>query len=352
MFAKDIGIDLGTANTLIFMKGKGIIMREPSVVAVDTRNDTVRYVGREAKEVIGRTPGSIVAVRPLKDGVIADFDITASMLQIFIKKVFNNSVLARPRIIICIPSGVTEVERRAVRVAAFKAGAKHVAFMEEPMPPGIGAGLPVAEATGSMVVDIGGGTSEVAVISLGGIVASRSVRIGGDELDNSIIQYIKRKYNLLIGERTAEDIKIDIGSAFPFENEAVPEGSESGGEPPKTVKDIKGRDLMDGLPKNIQITSQEIREALADPLSLVLDAIRTTLEKTPPELSADIIDHGITLTGGGALLRGLDALIEKETGMPVHIAQTPLDCVAMGTGKVLDDIDRLRELLSDDTKSY
>ena len=349
MFAKDIGIDLGTANTLIFMKGKGIIMREPSVVAVDTRNDTVRYVGREAKEVIGRTPGSIVAVRPLKDGVIADFDITASMLQIFIKKVFNNSVLARPRIIICIPSGVTEVERRAVREAAFKAGAKHVSIIEEPMAAAIGAGLPVAEATGSMVVDIGGGTSEVAVISLGGIVASRSVRIGGDELDNSIIQYIKRKYNLLIGERTAEDIKIDIGSAFPFENEAVPEGSESGGEPPKTVK---GRDLMDGLPKNIQITSQEIREALADPLSLVLDAIRTTLEKTPPELSADIIDHGITLTGGGALLRGLDALIEKETGMPVHIAQTPLDCVAMGTGKVLDDIDRLRELLSDDTKSY
>ena len=352
MFAKDIGIDLGTANTLIFMKGKGIIMREPSVVAVDTRNDTVRYVGREAKEVIGRTPGSIVAVRPLKDGVIADFDITASMLQIFIKKVFNNSVLARPRIIICIPSGVTEVERRVVRGAAFKAGARHVSIIGEPMAAATGAGLPVAEATGSMVVDIGGGTSEVAVISLGGIVASRSVRIGGDELDNSIIQYIKRKYNLLIGERTAEDIKIDIGSAFPFENEAVPEGSESGGEPPKTVKDIKGRDLMDGLPKNIQITSQEIREALADPLSLVLDAIRTTLEKTPPELSADIIDHGITLTGGGALLRGLDALIEKETGMPVHIAQTPLDCVAMGTGKVLDDIDRLRELLSDDTKSY
>lgn len=351
MFTKDIGIDLGTANTLIFRKGKGIIMREPSVVAVDTRNDTVRYVGREAKEVIGRTPGSIVAVRPLKDGVIADFDITASMLQIFIKKVFNNSVLARPRIIICIPSGVTEVERRAVREAAFKAGAKHVSTIEEPMAAAIGAGLPVAEATGSMVVDIGGGTSEVAVISLGGIVASRSVRIGGDELDNSIIQYIKRKYNLLIGERTAEDIKIDIGSAFPFENEAASEGDESK-EPPKTVKDIKGRDLMDGLPKNIQITSQEIREALADPLSLVLDAIRTTLEKTPPELSADIIDHGITLTGGGALLRGLDALIEKETGMPVHIAQTPLDCVAMGTGKVLDDIDRLRELLSDDTKSY
>lgn len=338
MFSKDIGIDLGTANTLIFMKGKGIIMREPSVVAVDTRNDTVRYVGQDAKEVIGRTPGSIVAVRPLKDGVIADFDITASMLQIFIRKVCNNSVLARPRIIICIPSGVTEVERRAVREAAFKAGAKHVSIIEEPMAAAIGAGLPVAEAAGSMVVDIGGGTSEVAVISLGGIVASRSVRVGGDELDNSIIQYIKRKYNLLIGERTAEDIKINIGSAFPLEEEAT--------------MDIKGRDLMDGLPKNIQITSEEIREALADPLSMVLDAIRTTLEKTPPELSADIIDHGITLTGGGALLRGLDQLIEKETGMPVHIAESPLDCVAMGTGRVLDDIDRLRDLLADDAKSY
>lgn len=338
MFSKDIGIDLGTANTLIFMKGKGIIMREPSVVAVDTRNDTVRYVGQDAKEVIGRTPGSIVAVRPLKDGVIADFDITASMLQIFIRKVCNNSVLARPRIIICIPSGVTEVERRAVREAAFKAGAKHVSIIEEPMAAAIGAGLPVAEATGSMVVDIGGGTSEVAVISLGGIVASRSVRVGGDELDNSIIQYIKRKYNLLIGERTAEDIKINIGSAFPLEEEAT--------------MDIKGRDLMDGLPKNIQITSEEIREALADPLSMVLDAIRTTLEKTPPELSADIIDHGITLTGGGALLRGLDQLIEKETGMPVHIAESPLECVAMGTGRVLDDIDRLRDLLADDAKSY
>lgn len=338
MFSKDIGIDLGTANTLIFMKGKGIIMREPSVVAVDTRNDTVRYVGQDAKEVVGRTPGSIVAVRPLKDGVIADFDITASMLQIFIRKVCNNSVLARPRIIICIPSGVTEVERRAVREAAFKAGAKHVSIIEEPMAAAIGAGLPVAEATGSMVVDIGGGTSEVAVISLGGIVASRSVRVGGDELDNSIIQYIKRKYNLLIGERTAEDIKINIGSAFPLEEEAT--------------MDIKGRDLMDGLPKNIQITSEEIREALADPLSMVLDAIRTTLEKTPPELSADIIDHGITLTGGGALLRGLDQLIEKETGMPVHIAESPLDCVAMGTGRVLDDIDRLRDLLADDAKSY
>ena len=287
MFSKDIGVDLGTANTLIFMRGKGIIMREPSVVAVDTRNDTVRYVGREAKEVIGRTPGSIVAVRPLKDGVIADFDITASMLQLFIKKALNSSVMARPRVIICIPSGVTAVERRAVREAALKAGAKHVSIIEEPMAAAIGAGLPVADATGSMVVDIGGGTSEVAVISLGGIVAARSVRVGGDELDNSIIQYIKRKYNLLIGERTAEDVKINIGSAYPFEGEATME--------------IKGRDLMDGLPKNITISSVEIREALADPLSMIVDAIRVTLEKTPPELSADIIDHGITLTGGGGI---------------------------------------------------
>ncbi|EOS55738.1 MreB/Mrl family cell shape determining protein [Anaerotruncus sp. G3(2012)] len=338
LFTKDIGIDLGTANTLVFRKGKGIIMREPSVVAVDTRTDTVRYVGQEAKEVIGRTPGSIVAVRPLKDGVIADFDITASMLQIFIKRVFNNSIFARPRVIICIPSGVTEVERRAVREAAFKAGAKHVWIIEEPMAAAIGAGLPVAEASGSMVVDIGGGTSEVAVISLGGIVAARSVRIGGDALDSAIIQYVKRKYNLLIGERTAEDIKVQIGSAFPFEGEAS--------------MNIKGRDLGDGLPKNIMITSEEIREALADPLALVMEAIRITLERTPPELSADIIDHGITLTGGGALLRGLDKLIEKETGMPVYIGEDPLDCVAKGTGKVLESIEQLHELLSEGTPNY
>ncbi len=338
LFTKDIGIDLGTANTLVFRKGKGIIMREPSVVAVDTRTDTVRYVGQEAKEVIGRTPGSIVAVRPLKDGVIADFDITASMLQIFIKRVFNNSIFARPRVIICIPSGVTEVERRAVREAAFKAGAKHVWIIEEPMAAAIGAGLPVAEASGSMVVDIGGGTSEVAVISLGGIVAARSVRIGGDALDSAIIQYVKRKYNLLIGERTAEDIKVQIGSAFPFEGEAS--------------MNIKGRDLGDGLPKNIMITSEEIREALADPLALVMEAIRITLERTPPELSADIIDHGITLTGGGALLRGLDKLIEKETGMPVYIGEDPLDCVAKGTGKVLESIEQLHELLSEGSPNY
>ncbi len=331
MFQKDIGIDLGTANTLVFVKGKGIIMREPSVVAVDTRTDTVKFVGQEAKDVIGRTPGSIVAVRPLKDGVIADFDITASMLQIFIKKVFSKNFLVRPRVVICVPSGVTAVERRAVREATLKAGAKSVAVIEEPMAAAIGAGLPVAEATGSMVVDIGGGTTEVAVISLGGIVTARSVRVGGDKFDDAIVAYIKKKHNLLIGERTAEDIKIGIGSAFPTEDEQSME--------------IKGRNLMDGLPKNIVVTPEEIREALAEPLSEVIEAIKGTLENTPPELSADIIDYGIMLTGGGALLRGLDVLIERETGMPVKIAETPLDCVAEGAGMVIEEIDKLRDVI-------
>jgi rod shape-determining protein MreB len=331
-FSKDIGIDLGTANTLVFMKGKGIILREPSVVAVDTRKDEVLYVGQEAKEVIGRTPGSIVAMRPLKDGVIADFDITANMLQRFIKKVCGSSMFNRPNIIICIPSGVTEVERRAVREAAIAAGGRRVSIIEEPMAAAIGAGLPVAEATGSMVVDIGGGTSEVAVISLGGIVTARSVRVGGDSFDLAIIQYIKRKHNLLIGERTAEQIKIEIGSAYPY--------------PDEQPMEIKGRNLVDGLPKNLSVTPAEIREALYDSVASVLDAIKTTLERTPPELSADIIDHGIMLTGGGALLRGLDQLISKETGMQVLIAEHPLDCVADGTGRVLDDIDRLRDVLT------
>ncbi|MBP0990464.1 MAG: rod shape-determining protein [Oscillospiraceae bacterium] len=330
---KDIGIDLGTANTLIFMRGKGIIIREPSVVAVDTRTDTVKYVGQEAKDVIGRTPGSIVAVRPLKDGVIADFDITSSMLQIFIKKAMNG-IFGKPRVVICIPYGVTEVERRAVKDAALRGGAKYVSIIEEPMAAAIGAGLPVSEATGSMVVDIGGGTSEVAVISLGGIVSSKSVRVGGDEFDAAIISYIKKKYNLLIGERTAEDIKIKIGSAYPYEGEAELE--------------IKGRNLIDGLPKNININPTEIREALVDPLSTILEAIKSTLEKTPPELAADLIDHGITLTGGGALLKGFDKLVNLETGMPVHIAENPLDCVAIGTGMVLDNLDTLKDVLSDD----
>lgn len=333
--AKEIGIDLGTANTLVFMKGKGIIMREPSVVALETKTNKVRYVGAEAKEVIGRTPGSITAVRPLKDGVIADYDTAVEMLKIFIKKATNNSKFANTTIVICIPSGVTEVERRAVKEAAFNGGAKRVYVIEEPMAAAIGADLPVAEATGSMVVDIGGGTSEVAVISLGGIVAAKSERVGGDEFDSAIIAYVKKNYNLLIGERTAEAIKITIGSAYPYEGEGV--------------MNIKGRNLVDGLPKNISITSQEVREALKDPLASILEAIKTTLERTPPELSADIIDHGITLTGGGALLTGIDDLIHKETGMPVHIAEDALDCVAIGTGRVLDSIDMLRSMSTDDS---
>ena len=341
MFSKDIGIDLGTANTLVYMRGKGIIIREPSVVAVDVKMDRGRYVGQEAKDVIGRTPGSIVAVRPLKDGVIADFDMTTSMLQEFIRKALKGRAFAgsRVRVIICIPSGVTAVERRAVKEATQNAGAKRVSIIEEPMAAAIGAGLPVAEPTGSMIVDIGGGTSEVAVISLGGIVTSRSVRVAGDEFDSSIINYIKKKYNLLIGERTAENIKIAIGSAYPYADN----------EP---SMDIKGRNLLNGLPENITVTSEEIREALSEPLSHVIEAIKVTLEKTPPELAADIIDQGIMLAGGGALLKGLDLLIHAETGMPVKVAERPLDCVADGTGKVLENIDKLIDVLTDDDTRY
>ena len=324
MFAKDIGIDLGTANTLVFMKGKGIVMREPSVVAVDVRSDTVLAVGTQAKEMIGRTPGSIVAVRPLKDGVIADFDITATMLKHFIKKAMKGHSFSRPHIVVCIPSGVTEVERRAVEDAARQAGASSVELIEEPMAAAIGAGLPVSEPTGSMVVDIGGGTSLGAVISLGDIVTSCSVRVAGDKFDEAIISYVKKKYNLLIGERTAEEIKISIGSAYPTE------------ETEDVSVEIKGRNLVDGLPKNVRISADEVRDALSDPLSLIIDAIKSTLEKTPPELAADIIDHGIMLTGGGALLKGLDQLVARETSMPVHVAETPLDCVVTGTGKRLE----------------
>ncbi len=319
---RDIGIDLGTANTLVYMRGKGIVMREPSVVAVDVKKEEVMAVGSEAKEMIGRTPGSISAVRPLKDGVIADFEVTSEMLRHFIKAAMHNSMFHRPRLIVCIPSGVTEVERRAVDEAARQAGAKDVELIAEPMAAAIGAGLQVEEAAGCMVVDIGGGTSEVAVISLGDIVTSCSVRTAGDDFDEAIISYIKKKYNLLIGERTAEDIKIKLGSAFPYDDEQS--------------MDVKGRNLVDGLPKNITVTSEEIRESLADPVSAIVDAIRSTLERTPPELSADIINNGIMLTGGGALLRGLDVLINRETGMPVHVAENPLDCVVMGTGKCLD----------------
>ena len=320
---KDIGIDLGTANTLVYMRGKGIIIREPSVVAVDKKLQCVRYVGQEAKDVIGRTPGSIVAVRPLKDGVIADFDMTSSMLEQFIKKALRGR--GKARVIICIPSGVTEVERRAVKEAAQNAGAKRVSIIEEPMAAAIGAGLPTTDAIGSMIVDIGGGTAEVAVISLSGIVSSRSVRCAGDTLDQSIIAFIKRKYNLLVGERTAEQIKIEIGSACP--------------QDPETSMEIKGRNLVDGLPKDILIRSEEVREAMSESLLRIVDAIKDTLECTPPELSSDIIDRGIMLSGGGALLRGLDTLIQNETGIDVHIAEAPLDCVALGAGAVLDNPD-------------
>ena len=324
LFTQDIGIDLGTANTLVYVKGKGIVIREPSVVAVDRKGNPPRVVavGSQAKEMIGRTPGSIVAVRPLKDGVIADFDVTAAMLKRFVRQALIGSMFSRVRMVICIPAGVTEVESRAVYDAAKQAGATDIDLVEEPMAAAVGAGLPVWDATGSMVVDIGGGTSEVAVISLGDIVTAQSVRVAGDDLDESIINYIRKKYNLLIGERTAEQIKIDIGSAKPYEGE--------------TSIEIKGRNLVDGLPKNVIISSEEVRLAMADTVALIIDTIRTTLEKTPPELSADIIDRGITLTGGGALLRGLAELIAEETGMPVTVAANPLDCVVLGTAKRLE----------------
>ena len=333
MFTCDIGIDLGTANTLVYMKGRGIIIREPSVVAVDARTDElrVRCVGHEAKAIIGAAPNSILAVRPLKDGVIADFDITAAMLQSFIRQACGSRLFVRPRVVICVPSGVTEVERRAVRQAAAKAGARQVTVIEEPMAAAIGAGLPTAEPVGSMIVDIGGGTAEAAVISLSGIVASRSVRCAGDALDQSITSFIKRKYNLLVGERTAEQIKLEIGSACPPD----PTDTEHG----ETTMEIKGRNLVDGLPKDILIRSEEVREAMNENLMRIVEAIKDTLECTPPELSSDIIDRGIMLSGGGALLRGLDTLIQNETGIEVHIAEAPLDCVALGAGAVLDHPD-------------
>lgn len=322
MFTRDIGIDLGTANTIVYLKGKGIVMREPSVVAVDMRNDDVLAVGTQAKEMLGRTPGSIVAVRPMKDGVIADFDITATMLERFIRNTAHSGIFSHPRIVIALPSGVTEVERRAVEDAAEQAGGRNVELMEEPMAAALGAGLPVFDPVGSMVVDIGGGTSEVAVISYGDIVHSCSVRVAGDKFDEAIITYVKKKHNLSIGERTAEDIKILIGSAFPYENERPME--------------IRGRNLADGMPLDIAISPAEIRDALTDCFSIIIDAIRQTLEQTPPELCADILDNGITLTGGSALIRGLDKLISQEANIPVYVAENPIDCVANGTGKRLE----------------
>lgn len=324
LFSQDIGIDLGTSNTLVYARGKGIIIREPSVVALDVKETPSRVVavGTEAKTMIGRTPGSITAERPLKNGVIADYEMTADMLRELIKKSQGNSLFNRARVMLCIPSGVTEVERRAVHDAARNAGARYVSLIEVPMAAAIGAGLPVSEPVGSMIADLGAGTSEVAVVSLGDIVASNSVRVGGDDMDEAIIAYIRRKHNLLIGTRTAEDIKIKIGSAFPYDGEAA--------------LNIKGRNLVDGLPKNVEITSADVREAVSDCVNQIIDMICDTLEKTPPELASDILDRGITLSGGTALLRGIDKLISQVTKMPVRICKDPLDCVALGTGRCLE----------------
>ena len=328
MFSNDLAIDLGTANTLIYVKGKGIILSEPSVVAIKKGTNQVLKVGKEAKEMLGRTPGSIVAIRPIKDGVIADFDVTEQMIRAFILKSHNRKALVRPRVIVGVPSGITQVEKRAIRDSCDQAGAREVYLIEEPMAAAIGAGLPVQEPSGSMIVDIGGGTTEVAVISLSGIVYSQSVRIAGDEMDEAIMQYLKRKYNLLIGERTSENVKIQIGSAHPFD------------EPRKM--DIKGRDLVDGIPKTLSVVDSDIREALHDTVYAIVDAVKTALERTPPELSADIAEKGIVLAGGGALLHGLDTLISLETHLKVRVADDPLSCVVLGTGKVLDELDLLK----------
>lgn len=331
MFTRYMGIDLGTANTLVHVQHKGIVVREPSVVAIDQYTKEVKAVGEEAKKMIGRTPGNIVAIRPLKDGVIADFEVTQRMLKYFIERAYpKKSIFFAPKVLVGVPSGVTEVEKRAVIEAALAAGAKEAYLIEEPMAAAIGAGLPVSEATGSMVVDIGGGTTEIAVISLGGIVTSKSIRIGGDELDEAIASYIKKEYSLMIGERTAELIKVTIGSAYP--------------KPKEEIMEITGRNLVTGLPKTMTIKSNEIMVALKEPVAAILDGIKSTLEKTPPELSSDIMMQGIMLTGGGALLHGLNKLIEDETKMPVHIAENPLDCVADGTGKALEHYDTLKSV--------
>ena len=333
LFSNDLAIDLGTATTLTFVKGKGIVSNEPSVVAVQrniTGGKKVLAVGSEAKKMLGRTPGNIMAVRPMKDGVIADFEVTEAMLRYFISRAHNRQTLVKPRIVVCVPSGITEVEKRAVRDSALAAGAREVYLIEEPMAAAIGAGLPITEPSGSMIVDIGGGTTEVAVISLAGIVVSKSIRVGGDKMDEAIVHHIKRKYNLLIGERTAEEIKKCIGSAFPLEESLVME--------------VKGRDLVAGVPKTITIQSDEIRDALAEPVNAILEAVRGVLERTPPELSADIVDKGIVLSGGGAQLRNLDALFRHETGLPVTVSENPQLAVVLGTGRALDEMKLLREV--------
>jgi rod shape-determining protein MreB len=335
-FSNDLAIDLGTANTLVYVKGKGIVLSEPSVVAVrktDRDRSRVLAVGREAKMMLGRTPGNIVAIRPMKDGVIADFEITEAMLRHFIRKVHNRRSLIRPRIIICVPSGITPVEKRAVRESAESAGAREVYLIEEPMAAAIGAGLPITEPICNMVVDIGGGTSEVAVISLAGIVYSKSVRVGGDKMDEAILQYIKRTYNLLIGERTAEIIKTTIGNAYPG--------------PETEAMDVKGRDLVTGIPKIINVNSDEVRQAIQEQIDTIVAAVKTALEQTPPELAADIVDRGIYLTGGGALLKNLDILLNQETGLPIKIADDPLSTVVLGSGRALDNLSILKEVMVD-----
>ena len=328
---RDMAVDLGTANTLVYVRGRGTVLNEPAVVAINTKTGAILAVGAEAKRMIGRTPGHILAIRPLKDGVIADFDVTEKMLRYFIQKVHKRRVLAKPRVVICVPSGITGVEQRAVEEAAIAAGARAAYIIEEPMAAAIGAGLPVHEPAGNMVVDIGGGTTEVAVISLGGIVTALSIRIGGDELDEAIIAYIKKEYSLALGERTAEEIKMAIGSAFPLPDEPNAE--------------IRGRDLVTGLPKTIIVSSEEIRRAIEEPVNAIVDAVKSTLDRTPPELAADIMDKGIVLTGGGALLKGLDERLKHETGMPVHLTENPLSCVVLGSGKCLEEFEALKPML-------
>jgi rod shape-determining protein MreB len=333
LFSNDLGIDLGTAITVVYVRGKGIVLSEPSIVAVNQKTAKVEAVGREAKDMLGRTPGNIVAIKPMKDGVIADFEHTEKMLDYFIRKVHNRRMGVRPRIVVCVPSEITQVEKRAVRDSAYKAKASEVYLVEEAMAAAIGAGLPITEPSGNMIVDIGGGTTDVAVISMAGTVYSRTVRIAGNEMDDAIIHYIKRKYNLLIGERTAEEIKIRIGSAFPLEEEMTME--------------IKGRDLVEGVPKTLLVSDEEIREALAETVTCIIEAVRVALEQTPPELSADIVDKGIILTGGGALLKNLDKRLREETGLPVSLADDPLSSVALGTGMMLNDFNLLRKVALD-----
>lgn len=337
VFSNDIGIDLGTANTLVYVKDKGIVLREPSVVAIHSSTRKVLAVGEEAKRMLGRTPGNITAIRPMKDGVIADFGITEEMLRYFIRKVQNNAKIIPPRVVVAIPSGITEVEKRAVRESAMHAGARTVTLLEEPMAAAVGVALPVEEPAANMIVDIGGGTTEVAIISLAGVVFSKSIRVGGDELDGAVINYMKRAYNLLVGERTAEEIKLRIGSAFQLDEELTME--------------VKGRDSVAGLPKTIHVTSQEIREALSDTVNLIVEVVRNALERCPPELSADLVDRGFVLAGGGALLRGLDHLLCEKTGLPVLVADDPLSAVANGTGAVLADLNFLLDYVSSDMKS-